>query len=105
MHLLMNHSLPGVNAGYITRAKLLSGHLRATQEKLSKTMMDASGVEGLIWPFLASRKLGDPVRDAPSGVASRRRRRRRLDRPVDPLSIPAAPAQRSVRAERSAPTP
>jgi integrase len=65
MHLLMNHSLPGVNAGYITRAKLLSGHLRATQEKLSRTMMDASRVEGPIWPFLAARKLGDPVRDPP----------------------------------------
>jgi hypothetical protein len=28
MHLLMNHSLPGVNADYITRNKLLEDHLR-----------------------------------------------------------------------------
>jgi integrase len=35
MHLLMNHALPGVNAGYITRAKLMGDHLRAQQEKLS----------------------------------------------------------------------
>ncbi|RNJ41505.1 hypothetical protein DNR46_33145 [Mesorhizobium japonicum] len=28
VHLLMNHSIPGVNAGYITRNKLLSDHLR-----------------------------------------------------------------------------
>ena len=65
MHLLMNHSLPGVNAGYITRAKLLSGHLRATQEKLSKTMIDAGSIKGHAWPFLPARKLGDPVLDPP----------------------------------------
>ncbi|WP_082601913.1 integrase family protein [Phenylobacterium sp. Root700] len=35
MHLLMNHALPGVNAGYITRAKLMGDHLRAQQDKLS----------------------------------------------------------------------
>jgi hypothetical protein len=34
MHLLMNHSVPGVNAGYITRAKLLGDHPRAAQEGL-----------------------------------------------------------------------
>ena len=28
MYLLMNHSVPGVNAGYITRAKLLGDHSR-----------------------------------------------------------------------------
>lgn len=35
MHLLMNHSLPGINIGYITRAKLMSDHLRKQQEALS----------------------------------------------------------------------
>jgi hypothetical protein len=39
MHLLMNHSLPGVNAGYITRSKLMRDHLRAQQEKLSQFMI------------------------------------------------------------------
>jgi integrase len=63
MHLLMNHSLPGVNAGYITRAKLLSGHLRASQEKLSRTIMDAGRVKAGQWPRLGSRKIGDPVLD------------------------------------------
>lgn len=63
MHLLMNHSLPGVNAGYITRAKLLSGHLRASQEKLSRTIMDASRVKAGSWPRLSSRKIGDPILD------------------------------------------
>jgi hypothetical protein len=41
MHLLMNHSLPGVNAGYITRAKLLGDHLRQQQEKLSRFIVGA----------------------------------------------------------------
>jgi hypothetical protein len=27
--LLMNHAIPGVNAGYITRAKILEDHLRS----------------------------------------------------------------------------
>lgn len=63
MHLLMNHTLPGVNAGYITRAKLLNGHLRGTQEKLSATIMEASRVKAGAWPRLASRKIGDAVLD------------------------------------------
>jgi integrase len=37
-HLLMNHSLPGVNAGYITRGKLVD-HLRAEQERLSNFIL------------------------------------------------------------------
>jgi hypothetical protein len=35
MHLLMNHSLPGVNACYITRNKLLGDHLRKQQQAIS----------------------------------------------------------------------
>ena len=31
----VNHSLPGVNAGYITRDKLLRDHLRKQQERIS----------------------------------------------------------------------
>jgi integrase len=41
MHLLMNHSLPGINAGYITRAKLMGDHLRQQQEKLSGFIIGA----------------------------------------------------------------
>jgi hypothetical protein len=52
-----------VNAGYITRAKLLNGHLRDTQEKLSATILGASRVKAGSWPRLASRKIGDPVLD------------------------------------------
>lgn len=63
MHLLMNHSLPGVNAGYITRAKLISGHLQATQEKLTKTIFDGGKLDTARWPNLPSRMVGDRQRD------------------------------------------
>lgn len=33
----MNHSLPGVNAGYITRDSLLRDHLRKQQERIRKS--------------------------------------------------------------------
>ena len=46
VHLLMNHSLPGVNAGYITRHRLLENHLREQQEKISAVMMRAAGRAG-----------------------------------------------------------
>lgn len=44
MHLLMNHALPGVNPGYITRSKLMRDHLRSAQDKLSVFVL--SGVVG-----------------------------------------------------------
>lgn len=60
MHLLMNHSLPGVNAGYITRNKLVGGHLRVAQQKLSDHVMAAikqqEGDAGK-WPFLPVRRM------------------------------------------------
>jgi hypothetical protein len=37
--LLMNHAIPGVNAGYITRSKILEDHLRAQQEAISRVLM------------------------------------------------------------------
>jgi integrase len=40
VHLLMNHSLPGVNAGYITRDKLLRDHLRKQQERISAIVIE-----------------------------------------------------------------
>lgn len=41
--LLMNHAIPGVNAGYISRHKLLEDHLRAQQQAISNTMFAALG--------------------------------------------------------------
>ena len=39
IHLLMNHSLPGVNAGYITRDRLLRDHLRQQQQRISELVV------------------------------------------------------------------
>ena len=41
--LLMNHSIPGVNAGYITRHKLLDDHLRRQQQAISSAAIAALG--------------------------------------------------------------
>lgn len=41
--LLMNHAIPGVNAGYISRHKLLEDHLRVQQQAISSTMFGALG--------------------------------------------------------------
>ena len=41
--LLMNHSIPGVNAGYITRHKLLEDHLRRQQQAISSAAFAALG--------------------------------------------------------------
>lgn len=71
IHLLMNHTVPGVNAGYINRSKLLSDHLRQQQEMISRKVVEAvqqrsSEAEGgaMTWPFLTARTiLGDVLRD------------------------------------------
>jgi hypothetical protein len=70
MHLLMNHSLPGVNAGYITRAKLLSDHLRGAQQKLSDHVVEAGlprpkdgAPRERAWPLISSRHIGHKVLD------------------------------------------
>jgi integrase len=41
--LLMNHAIPGVNAGYITRHKLLEDHLRGQQQAISGAVFAALG--------------------------------------------------------------
>jgi integrase len=91
--LLMNHSIPGVNAGYITRAKLLNDHLRAAQQKLSDfivvsgmTLPKGAQAER-VWPRLPSRRLGDervdPTPPDPRlGVKLPPRRAQNSDAPV-----------------------
>ena len=59
IHLLMNHSLPGVNAGYITRSKL-NTHLRNAQQALSDILLEEAcdGAEaGAMWPRASARTL------------------------------------------------
>lgn len=70
MHLMMNHAIPGVNAGYITRAKLLGGHLLSAQEKLSRFIIEMGRSRRRnepqaerAWPLLPSRRIGDPALD------------------------------------------
>ena len=41
--LLMNHAMPGVNAGYITRHKLLHDHLRRQQQVISSAVFTVLG--------------------------------------------------------------
>lgn len=41
--LLMNHAIHGVNAGYITRHKLLEDHLRSQQQAISSAVFTALG--------------------------------------------------------------
>ena len=45
MRLLMNHSLPGVNAGYVTRHQLLGDHLRKQQQAISSAVVAAIKTE------------------------------------------------------------
>jgi hypothetical protein len=64
IHLLMNHSVVGVNAGYINRNKLLRDHLRQQQEMISCKIVDtiwpkSKSIEErpTQWPLLTARRL------------------------------------------------
>lgn len=61
MHLLMNHSIPGVNAGYITRHRLLGGHLRKQQQAIFSAMVAAARPDASTWPMTASQRLFSPA--------------------------------------------
>jgi integrase len=80
IHLLMNHTIAGVNAGYITRSKLLSDHLRRQQHMISRKMIDAfrSRPQGnkqrhANWPLLPARAV---LKDAFQAAAPDRRAKR-----------------------------
>jgi hypothetical protein len=55
----MNHSLPGANAGYITRDKLLRDHLRKQQERISTIVIEraCNGDGTSCWSGLVSAKV------------------------------------------------
>ena len=64
VHLLMDHSIAGVNAGYITRNKLLRDHLRIQQEAISRKIVETARTDGsseqsmpTTWPAIPSRRL------------------------------------------------
>lgn len=93
MHLLMNHRLPGVNAGYITRDKLMGDHLRAAQQKLSAYVIAAGAPSKggpsreRAWPSLPSRRIGDAALD-PTPPDPRE------GKPLGPRKNGAAPVER-----------
>lgn len=64
--LLMNHAIPGVSAGYVTRDKLLEDHLRGRQQAISRVLME---------PTLKMRGADGPMKDwlSPGGGARLRR--------------------------------
>jgi site-specific recombinase XerD len=70
--LLMNHSIPGVNAGYITRQKLLEDHLRSQQQAISAAVFSGLGKslneEGALRDWLGR----GPSRRAADGFQLRR---------------------------------
>ncbi len=76
IHLLMNHAVPGVNAGYIDRSKLLSNHLRLQQEMISRKIIEAVRGRSIgkmqisaNWPLLPARgALMDVLRRAEDGA-------------------------------------
>lgn len=74
IHLLMNHSLPGVNEGYITRDKLLNDLLRKQQERISAVVMERAGKikNGLALSWLRSAKAAIPDGDTRTQPAKRK---------------------------------
>ncbi|WP_419695640.1 hypothetical protein ACN2CC_03805 [Mesorhizobium muleiense] len=67
-HLLMNHAVPGTNAGYISRHKLLEDHLRAQQQAITNLMFGALGDQGTKDPsirrWLGPRATQQAIEDA-----------------------------------------
>lgn len=68
--LLMNHAIPGVNGGYITRHKLLENHLRGQQQAISSAVFAALGTsmiqEGLLQAWLGRGGRRREIQRAPS---------------------------------------
>jgi integrase len=71
MHLLMNHSLPGVNTGYLTRHRLTGDHLRKQQQMISSTIVAA------FWMDLYARKRAQNWVMLPAAIAVRLQARSR----------------------------
>ena len=79
MHLLMNHSIAGVNAGYITRNRLLGDHLRKQQQAISDVAFAAvtrarvSAAPFLDWLFSTAVQVeSEPSQGAAASPGGRR---------------------------------
>jgi integrase len=60
--LLMNHAVPGVNAGYVTRDKILQDHLRSQQQAISDAVFAALGNDRVENPNIRNWIAGGAVR-------------------------------------------
>jgi integrase len=60
--LLMNHAVPGVNAGYVTRNKILRDHLRSQQQAISDAVFAALGNDRVENPSIRNWISGGAVR-------------------------------------------
>jgi hypothetical protein len=72
IHLLMNHSLPGVNAGYITRDRLLRDHLRQQQQGISQLVVRSSAAkrDRSMVRWLGSAKIEETAGQTEAGAKS-----------------------------------
>lgn len=72
IHLLMNHSLPGVNAGYIKRDRLLRDHLRHQQQRISELVVHsvAAKRDPSLVRWLGSAKVDETAGQTNSGGQS-----------------------------------
>lgn len=116
VHLLMNHTVPGVNAGYITRSKLLGDHLRQQQEMISSKMIDrmrrrptGNVLQPLNWPFAPTGEFlkrllqaaEDEMTTEPNTTTTGNRRRRRADIGQRRTSQIGSPLPQRTRAENA----
>jgi hypothetical protein len=69
----MNHSLPGVNAGYITRDRLLKVHLRQQQQRISELVVQGLEVRGnaSLARWLGSAKVSEAADQAEPRIKSK----------------------------------
>ena len=72
IHLLMNHSLPGVNAGYITRDRLLRDHLRQQQQRISELVVHSVALkpDPLLVRWLGCAKIDETMGQMEAGSQS-----------------------------------
>ena len=55
IHLLMNHAVAGVNAGYITRSKLLSETISGKMTDVVRSRVKRHEERAMAWPLLPAR--------------------------------------------------
>lgn len=76
--LLMNHAIPGVNEGYITRDKILEDHLRAQQQAISDVVFGAIAADiakpGRLQDWFAPRSTREAIEAAIAEGAAKQKK-------------------------------